>query len=389
VEKSFTAFMRERGACSKAQLAEATQAMVVFGGRLGTALVELGYLAIEDVERHLSDYLGVPVAPAAWLAAPAPEALAAVPKPLVEKYRVLPLRLEGRVLHAALLDPRHPAALADLGFATDLAIRAYVAAELRLSALLEHHYGIPREVRFIEVEGRGLARDPAEAQRAAGGDPAEQPGPELIDEETFASLHSEWNRAAHGRGAGPAAAPAPAPAEAASAPSGEPAAADAAALEAQLLAAPDRDAVADLALRLARQYADAAALFSVRGGFVSGTRGDGAGIPERLDGVMLPLAAESAFARVAAGGGAFRGAPSGASLDRRLLAALARSEAREICLLPIAIGPRVVNVLYADAGARPLGETRAAALAALGALVSRAYARLILAKKHKLEAGAA
>lgn len=382
MEKSFTAYLRERGACSKAQLAEATQAMVVFGGRLGTALVELGYLGIEEVERHLSAYLGVPVAPAGWLAAPAPEALAAVPKPLVEKHRVLPLRLEGRVLHAALLDPRDAAQLDDLGFATGLAIRPYVAAELRLSALLEHHFGVPREVRFIEVEGRGAARDPASARRGAAHEPAAAPGPELIDEETFAALHSDWSRAAYGKGArdpGPAPAPGAAVGEAET---------DAAALEALLLRATDRDAVAGLALRIARRYAQAAALFAVRGGFLSGFRGDGDPIPERLDGIMLPLQAESTLARAAATGAAFRGPPPDGRLDRRLLAALTRGEAREIALHPICIGPRVVNVLYADGGPQPVGETRSAALAALCALVSRAYARLILDKKSRLEGGA-
>ena len=48
---------------------------------------------------------------------------------------------------------------------------------------------------------------------------------------------------------------------------------------------------------------------------------------------------------------------------------------------PIVIRSRIVNLLYADNGPDPFGETSIAALASLCACVARAYERVILAQK--------
>ena len=48
---SFGKYLATKGLISPEQLDEATQALVVFGGRLGTNLIELGYLRIDQVEQ--------------------------------------------------------------------------------------------------------------------------------------------------------------------------------------------------------------------------------------------------------------------------------------------------------------------------------------------------
>jgi hypothetical protein len=153
----FGKFLMRRGALTRAQLDEATQSQVVFGGRLGTNLIELGYLRLGELEKHLSEHLGIPVPPAPWLERPAREALSAVPKALVERYGVLPLALEERTLHLAMLDPRDPGQVDEIAFATGLRVQPYVLAEVRISALLEHYYGIARDTRYINL-GPGAAR---------------------------------------------------------------------------------------------------------------------------------------------------------------------------------------------------------------------------------------
>jgi len=383
--KSFGTYLLHRGVCSREQLEHATRNTSVYGGRLGTSLVELGALEIDEMERHLAAFLCVPQAPAAWVAAPARDALAAVPRELVEKLRVLPLRLEGRLLHVAMRDPCATTQRNELGRATGFGIQPYAIADVRLSALLEHHHGIPGELRIAE-DGFTPPGSPRERARAA----AEPEAEELIDEETFARLHAGWQLSSHGKDAAPVelSEKAPPPAVASEektceGPGAAPAAqTDAAALEAELLHAPDREVVARLALRLARIHAAAAALFVVRGAIVSGFRGDGHAVPEKIEGIMVPVDLRSVLTRAVASGESSRARP-GPGTDQRILRALGREGVCEVFVHPIHIQRHLVNLLYADGGPKPLAETSVVALRALGELVSRAYARIVLERKKK------
>ena len=383
--KSFGTYLLYRGVCSRELLERATRHIAVYGGRLGTSLVELGALDIDEMERHLAAFLGVPQAPATWVAAPARDALAAVPRELVEKLQVLPLRLEGRLLHVAMRDPRATFQRDELGRATGFGIQPYAIADVRLSALLEHHYGIPGEIRIAE-DGFKPPSSPRQNERAA----LESEAEELIDEETFARLHAGWQLSSHGKDAGPVefCEKAPPPAvdsekETRVERRGTSAAqTDAAALEAELLDAPDREAVARLALRLACIHADAAALFVVRGGIVSGFRGDGHAVPEKIEGIMVHVDLRSVLTRAAASGETCRAGPEPGT-DQRILRALGREGVCEVFVHPIRIQRHLVNLLYADGGPKPLAETSVVALRALCDLVSRAYARIVLERKKK------
>lgn len=385
--RSFGTYLLKQGVCSRELLEHATRHTTVYGGRLGTNLVELGAVDIDELEHHLAEFLGVPRAPARWVEAPDGDALAAVPRELVQKLRVLPLCLEGRLLHVAMCDPRDSLQRDELGRATGFGIQPYVISDLRLSALLEHHYGIPGELRIAEDPDLAPS-SPRETEPSA----LEPEGEELIDEESFERLHADWQLSSTGRHAAPEV-PAETTPQAPAAASGQEtreeaggasaAQSDPSALEAELLHAPDRDAVARAALRLARIHADAAALFMVRGRFVSGFRGDGDAVPEIIGGVMVPVDLESVLTRAAASGESCRASPD-TGTDRSILRALGREGVREVLVQPIRIQRHLVNLLYADAGPGPIAETSAAALSTLCELISRAYARLVLEHKKNL-----
>jgi hypothetical protein len=97
--------------------------------------------------------------------------------------------------------------------------------------------------------------------------------------------------------------------------------------------------------------------------------------------ILFPADAPSLFAEVVASGEPFRGAPPQRDLDGRLLRALGRRHVREMVVLPIPVGGRVVSLLYADNGPEALGDASLAALAAVCTRLSRAYERLILERK--------
>ena len=419
----FGRFLLERGVITRPQLLEATQSQVVFGGRLGTNLVELGYLQVEELERHLSDHLGVPVAPREWLEDPDPDALKGMPAHLVTRHGVFPLAVEKQTLHLAMSDPRDPHQIDDSAFATGLRIEPYVISEIRLAGLLERHYGIRRQTRYIEVDsershGLHAGKDPDEARTPPPAAPAcDEPesvvdplaaDQELIDEAAFDALQAEWQSGQMGAagGSGHVTLPSPGPTtteaatESMPAPSGSPVADDlaarlqaetdprgaalaAVAFESALTKADDRDRVGRLALRLARLHARAAATFVVRGDVIAAFQGDGETIDSDIEGLLIPLRAETIFAAVAASGQPWRGRPPAAGPDGRVLGALGRRDVRESVVLPIAVRGRVINLLYADNEGEPLAETSVAALGALCRCVAQAYERLILDHKTK------
>lgn len=78
----------ERGILPSARLEEARRSKAVYGGRLGTNLVKLGLMELEEVAAHLSDVWGVPLAPVEWLEAPDARAAQVLPLPLIRRYRL-------------------------------------------------------------------------------------------------------------------------------------------------------------------------------------------------------------------------------------------------------------------------------------------------------------
>lgn len=158
-----------------------------------------------------------------------------------------------------------------------------------------------------------------------------------------------------------------------------PSPAAAAALEAEIDRAGSREAVARLAVYLARGYAAASALLLVHRGFVQGLCADG--ILGRADTILFPADAPSLFGEVAASGRPFRGAPPARGLDARILRAFGREHAQEIAVLPVALHGRIVSLLYADNGPEALGDASAAALTSVCARVAAAYERLIYQRK--------
>lgn len=139
------------------QLNEALQCQVIFGGRLGTNLVELGYVSLDDLTAHLSRRSGFPSASVEELDDLPAEILSSIPRAVVEKHKVVPIRIEAKTLHCAVCDPTDLRSMDDLAFSTGMRLKPYLLPELRMFFLLEKHYGIKRDIRYIRL-GRTLSR---------------------------------------------------------------------------------------------------------------------------------------------------------------------------------------------------------------------------------------
>lgn len=405
------AYLVEQGVISREQLEQAVQAQVVYGGRLGTNMVELGLFELDQLAEHLAALSDVPIAPTEWVETPDPKAILLLPRDMAERYGVLPLHVEGTMLHVAMLDPSDARQLGALTRATGRSMRPYLLPELRLLYALERHLGIARPLRFVNVakklervrrQGAAVQDDRLEEVRlreALGIGPLGQ-GEDLIDETSFAALHqklvSARERASGGPAEGMDSTVADFDADAVLLLDGEvleegrvqrteaPAVKlpnDAGALEALLEAATDRESAGRAVIALSRLYVATAALLVVHRGMVMGLFGDGGDLASHIEAVLVPIDADSVLAR-AAHGEPYRGAPPKGALDTRVLRALGRADAREIAVLPISLRGRVVNLLYVDAGEKVIAETALGALHALTLCVARAYERLILSRKN-------
>jgi len=152
---------------SQEQLNEALQCQVIFGGRLGTNLVELGYVSLDDLTAHLSRRSGFPAASVEELEDLPREILGSIARPIVEKHKVVPIRIEAKTLHCAVCDPTDLKSMDELSFSTGMRLKPYLLPELRMFFLLEKHYGIKRDIRYIRL-GRTLTRGKYAGAIAAG-----------------------------------------------------------------------------------------------------------------------------------------------------------------------------------------------------------------------------
>ena len=149
----FSSHLLKRKLLTQEQLEEALQHQAVYGARLGTNLVELRMLTVEQLAECLAEFHRVPLPPRPWLERPKRAAVQRVTRPLVERIRFIPMRLENNnVLHAAVLDPNDPRTLDDLRFATGCKIQPYVLPEIWMHDWLLMLFKVPRGIRHIESE---------------------------------------------------------------------------------------------------------------------------------------------------------------------------------------------------------------------------------------------
>ena len=418
-ENSFGKFLLDSGALTRADLEEATQSVVLFGGRLGTSLVEAGILTLRELEEQLAKYHGLDVVPEEWFRHPDPSARALLQPEFIHKHSAYPLSFEKRTLHLGMVDPTDPVALDDIAFASGCLIVPYALPECRFVELLHKGFGIAPGVRFANLSRESQAsrqvRKKGTPSEAAGSMAAMTIDPiagdidavddiELVDEVTFEAMHEDHVA----RGSKPdspldvvdnddswempeietldeavaasAAAASPTP-RASSMEAPRPAPLDVAALEQVLIATLQREDVIRAALRVASAYVEMAALFVVRNEMATGACGWREGDWVDLECVMVPTVTGCLLADAVNEKRMIRAVPE-TQLDRRIAKALGREDATELVAFPILLSGRVVNVLVVDAGMKRLSQTGMAALAHLAPMVAGAYERLIRSRKE-------
>ncbi|MBK9035240.1 MAG: hypothetical protein IPL61_28960 [Myxococcales bacterium] len=346
-------------AISLSQLESGLRTQVLYGGRLGTNLVELGYLDIDALGDQLGELYQIPSATRALLDGAPAEAINLISARTAATLGVIPLgQLPPFVdaLAVAMIDPKDDHAIDQLADQTGMAITPYIVSELRALYYLEKHYGLPRQARFVRPGTRKSTSNPDRRRtQPAGG--IVTPPPVRLEPR---------------RKSGNVAVPAPPP----------PAPPKVAFAEAcdRIDAAHHRDEIAATLLEFADGRFPALVLFLVRDGNALGWRA----FTERplarpIAELALPIGGSSALQCANDDLRPFRGRPPAAAqpTERALWEFLEVAPAAEVAVAPVAVRQRAVNLIYAH----PRGDRFEGAvideLCELAVRASEAYVRLI------------
>ena len=148
------------------QLEAALRNQVLYGGRLGTNLVELGFLDLEMLSTYLAELSGFPVATPTLLDDADRALLDKLGADDAHRLRSVPLgRLDSGSVAVAMVDPTDGLTLETLGTRLGTTVTPYVVPELRALYYLERHFGTPRRARFIRTARPGSETDHTDERR--------------------------------------------------------------------------------------------------------------------------------------------------------------------------------------------------------------------------------
>jgi len=333
---------------SPADLKRALDAQMIFGGRLGTNLLDLGLLDEETLTRVLKEQRRVEVATPRMLEQASTEALRLVPAKIAARHHLVPFALDEKKLKVAMMDPTDLIAVDELQFVTGCTVVPHLAPEVRVLFYLERHYGVPRPVRSIRLadvdgpvaltpEAQVPAATPAPTSPAAP--PARPAGP-LVDLDALLGMPA----------ASSAQAPAPTPER--------PLTLDEVAR--RLAEAEVRDDIGEVLVAFAARELPRVMAWIVQRDRALGWLGHAPGISDeqarrQVRPVAVPLDAPSVLADVVASRRYYLGELPARPADDVLGNALGAPRAHQVLLLPVSMGEQAVIVLQADGGDAPLG----------------------------------
>jgi type IV pilus assembly protein PilB len=128
------------GLIDEIQLRSAIGHQKNWGGKLGSALIELGFLREEDIARVLEEQLKHRCLSGKELR-PEPEALKLISMQDAIKYDMIPLKLNGPELTIAMSNPYDFAVTDELGFRLGKRIKGVLAVEASIKKAIKACYG--------------------------------------------------------------------------------------------------------------------------------------------------------------------------------------------------------------------------------------------------------
>ncbi len=133
------------------QLEKALKTQKDAGGtsRLGSTLVQLGFVSDDDVTNFLSRQYGVPAINLQYFEID-PAVVKLIPEETAKRYQILPLSRVGAALTIAMMDPTNVSAMDDIKFMTGFNIEPVVASEPAIAEAIQKAYGTPAQEENVD-----------------------------------------------------------------------------------------------------------------------------------------------------------------------------------------------------------------------------------------------
>lgn len=344
------------GLINKVQCEEALKNRVLYGGKIGTSLIELGYINEEELARFLGKKLAVPYVGADRLLNIPPEIIALIPKELALKYGVIPIHKDKKRLYLVMSDPADLKAIDDIAFMTGFIINPVAAPEVRLVQALGKYYDYEVDRRYIQILQRiaqeeapkkaqpqpPTKKKAAEKQASAATAPPPPPAPtkvsvspqkkeedhleevEIVDSDELVRRVGHYSID----------------------------------LVSQTLSrVEDREEIANILVGYLGQEFKRVALFVIRGDVAFGWKGVNRGKEIRdINRVMVPFMGQSVLKTVAEGMAYYLGSIPETAENMVMISGIGGEKPSAALLLPLIVSGRVVMVLYVDGGDTELGE---------------------------------
>lgn len=346
------------------QLEAALRNQVLYGGRLGTNLVELGYIDLELLSAYLAELSGLPIATPTLLDQADAGLIEQLGADDAHRLRAIPLGYLGEgteTVAVALVEPGDSRLVDEVAAKLGAHVTPYVVPELRALYYLEKLFGLPRRARFVRA-GRspgGNGDLPGERRRT-------QPAMGMVMPPAL-TLEPRRRRASS---QAPMVGVVP------------PAISFATACE-RIDAAGNRDQIAETFTAYAQGRCDAVVVMLIRDGNALGWRAwvaPPAGLRKPIEELSLPLGGASSLQSAHDAGQPFVGTPPSAArpIEKQLWATLGtHPEPFAVLVVPVLVKQRAVNLVYAHIVSSPPPNQLVTELGELAARAQASYLRLI------------
>jgi len=349
------------------QLEAALRNQVLYGGRLGTNLVELGYIDLELLSAYLAELSGFPIATPTLLDQADRALLDKLGADDAHRLRAIPLGYLGEgaaMVAVGLVEPTDVEAIEQVATRLAANVTPYIVPELRAVYYLEKLFGLPRLARFVRsgAATAGSAGEPA----APGERRRTQPAMGIVMPPAL-TLEPRRRRATT---QAPLAGDVPF------------AIGYGSACE-RIDTATNRDEIADTFAAYAQGRCDALVVFLIRDGNALGWRSwvaPPAALTKPIEELSLPLGGASSLQSAHDAGQPFVGSPPSAArpVEKQLWTALAiQPEPSTVLVVPVLVKQRAVNLVYAHTAGSSPPAPLVSELADLASRAQISYLRLI------------
>jgi len=337
------------------------------GGKLGTQLVERGMLNTDQISEALGRQMRMPAALQRHFDRADPAIVAMLKPNLAARYMAIPLvaaKSGPKRIVVAMATPQDVLVIDDVSFALGARVEPMIASELAIARGLKRLYNIdvklPRIVKndpAFPAAGSSLSR---EIPSLAGMAPLEPRG--IVPGETLAPATSPPN---------------PTPLSGAMV-----------ALEDaihRLSVTEHREQIADIVIDFMLPRFGCGLVFLLRGTNAHVWRGFAPGVDARaIETIAFPTSMPSVFRTAKERAVTFRGTPpaEGAHLHGQVWKYLRCDAPIDVVVIPIAIGQRIVNLVYAHATSGSIPDAYVREMQALCSAVGSSYVRLIQRAKE-------